>query len=241
MAYKLIDAARSRWRAVDAPQLVTLVRAGRVFVNCKLVERPEAPIPKQPERAAGMDATRVVLIGGTSYVGKSTVARIVAEQLGFAYRSTDKLARHPGRPWPTSGREVPAHVDQHYRSHDIDELIASVLDHYKRLWPGTEALITRRAAADPPCKGLVLEGSALWPTWMATLTAPRNTSVLADRRRAGAARPHAYRLPLRPSHTNATPPDRQVPGPQPPLPSADVRCREGSGTESLDTGEYSIA
>jgi len=31
MAYKRIDAARARWRAVNAPHLVTLVRAGAIY------------------------------------------------------------------------------------------------------------------------------------------------------------------------------------------------------------------
>ena len=49
MAFKLIEAAQDRWRAVNAPHLVALVRAGAMFVNGKLVERPdETP---QPEAA----------------------------------------------------------------------------------------------------------------------------------------------------------------------------------------------
>jgi putative transposase len=40
MAYKLIDAAQSRWRAVNAPHLVALVRAGATFHKGKLLERP---------------------------------------------------------------------------------------------------------------------------------------------------------------------------------------------------------
>src|SRR6187401_3219511 len=40
MAFKLIEAAQDRWRAVNAPHLVALVRAGAIFVNGKLVERP---------------------------------------------------------------------------------------------------------------------------------------------------------------------------------------------------------
>ena len=40
MAFKLIEAAQDRWRAVNAPHLVALVRAGATFVNGKLVERP---------------------------------------------------------------------------------------------------------------------------------------------------------------------------------------------------------
>jgi transposase-like protein len=39
MAYKLIESAQARWRAVNAPHLVALVRAGARFENGKLVER----------------------------------------------------------------------------------------------------------------------------------------------------------------------------------------------------------
>ena len=39
MAFKLIEAAQARWRAVNAPHLVALVRAGATFNNGKLVER----------------------------------------------------------------------------------------------------------------------------------------------------------------------------------------------------------
>jgi putative transposase len=41
MAYKLIDAAQARWRAVNAPHLVALVRAGARFERGHLVERPD--------------------------------------------------------------------------------------------------------------------------------------------------------------------------------------------------------
>ena len=39
MAFKLIEAAQARWRMVNAPHLVALVRAGALFINGKLVER----------------------------------------------------------------------------------------------------------------------------------------------------------------------------------------------------------
>jgi hypothetical protein len=49
MAFKLVEAAQDRWRAVNGPHLVALVRAGATFVNGKLLERPdETP---QPEAA----------------------------------------------------------------------------------------------------------------------------------------------------------------------------------------------
>ena len=41
MAFKLIEAAQARWRMVNAPHLVALVRASALFINGKLVERPD--------------------------------------------------------------------------------------------------------------------------------------------------------------------------------------------------------
>ena len=40
MAFKLIESAQDHWRAVNAPHLVALVRAGATFINGKIVERP---------------------------------------------------------------------------------------------------------------------------------------------------------------------------------------------------------
>ncbi|MGW6355686.1 AAA family ATPase [Streptomyces sp. NPDC055092] len=119
---------------------------------------------------------RVVLIGGTSNVGKSTVARALAERLGFECLTTDGLARHPGRPWRTPEWEVPAHVAEHYGSLTVDELITSVLAHYDRLWPRIEELITTHAI-EGRGTGLVLEGSALWPVRVARLQVPRTAAV----------------------------------------------------------------
>ena len=48
MAYKLIDAAQARWRAVNAPHLVALVRAGALFHKGKLLERPTDITPSEP-------------------------------------------------------------------------------------------------------------------------------------------------------------------------------------------------
>ena len=43
MAFKLIEAAQARWRCVNAPHLVALVRAGARFHRGKLLERDPAP------------------------------------------------------------------------------------------------------------------------------------------------------------------------------------------------------
>ncbi len=41
MAFKLIESAQARWRAVNAPHLVALVRAGATFDKGILIERPD--------------------------------------------------------------------------------------------------------------------------------------------------------------------------------------------------------
>src|SRR6516164_141201 len=54
MAFKLIESAQRRWRVVNAPHLVALVRAGATFVNGKLVERPgdHKPAASEPSQTA---------------------------------------------------------------------------------------------------------------------------------------------------------------------------------------------
>jgi hypothetical protein len=48
MAYKLIDTAQARWRAVNAPHLVALVPAGATFHKGKLVARPTDNTSPEP-------------------------------------------------------------------------------------------------------------------------------------------------------------------------------------------------
>jgi hypothetical protein len=45
MTFKLIASAQARWRAVNAPHLFALVRAGARFENVTLVERPDEHTP----------------------------------------------------------------------------------------------------------------------------------------------------------------------------------------------------
>ena len=56
MAFKLIESAQDRWRAVNAPHLVALVRAGARFERGVLVERPAQR--QRACRRAGRDAVR---------------------------------------------------------------------------------------------------------------------------------------------------------------------------------------
>jgi putative transposase len=68
MAYKLIEAAQARWRVVNAPHLVALVRNGAVFHkgNCSNApsisprhDQPNPAKPKSPESRVALRARRV--------------------------------------------------------------------------------------------------------------------------------------------------------------------------------------
>ncbi|UFU07328.1 hypothetical protein [Ruania halotolerans] len=124
-----------------------------------------------------MALPRVVLISGTSHAGTSSSAALVAQRLGYACRSTDQLARHPGRPWRTAEREVPPHVAEHYAHLPVEELLASVLDHYDHLAPRIRGLVTAHLAGAGGGDGLVLEGSALRPALIAGLSGSRVAAV----------------------------------------------------------------
>ena len=69
---------------------------------------------------------KVLLIGGTSHVGKSTIAKRLAAQLGWNHLSTDQLARHPGRPWRNDELPVPSDVIAHYSRLTTTELVDAV-------------------------------------------------------------------------------------------------------------------
>jgi putative transposase len=59
MAYKLIEAAQARWRKVNAPELVALVRNGALFHKGKLLERPHDITPESSADPAYTDRTEV--------------------------------------------------------------------------------------------------------------------------------------------------------------------------------------
>jgi 2-phosphoglycerate kinase len=118
---------------------------------------------------------RVIMIGGSSNVGKTAVAGEIADRLGWRQRSTDYLARHPGRPWQPKPHTVPAHVADHYLGLSTEALIESVLAHYQNVWPLIESLI--REFAEARDSGLVLEGSAVWPANVPSLRLPRVSAI----------------------------------------------------------------
>jgi hypothetical protein len=59
MAFKLVESAQRRWRTVNAPHLVALVRAGATFVGGKLIERSgdRPPAANSASPAAAREVT----------------------------------------------------------------------------------------------------------------------------------------------------------------------------------------
>jgi putative transposase len=58
MAFKLVEAAQARWRAVNAPYLVALVRAGARFANATWSNDPtnqEARLKQRDTQSTGLD------------------------------------------------------------------------------------------------------------------------------------------------------------------------------------------
>jgi hypothetical protein len=94
----------------------------------------------------------------------------------MATDTTDRLARHPGRPWATSSGPFPEHLAAHYLSLSIDELTREQLSHYQRLWPRIEALVTAHAS-DTGAPGLIVEGSGILPERVAALSTPGTGAV----------------------------------------------------------------
>jgi 2-phosphoglycerate kinase len=114
-----------------------------------------------------MSLIRVLLIGGPSHTGKSTLAETLAAELGWNHVSTDSMARHPGRPWRTDAGPVPDHVVHPYSSLSVDDLVEDVMRHYNSMWPDIESLV-RTHVTDRDADSLVLEGSAVLPGRIAT-------------------------------------------------------------------------
>ena len=119
--------------------------------------------------------TRVILIGGTSHVGKSTLGRSLADKLDWDYVSTDSLGKHPGRPWINENTKViRKYVAKHYKSLSVEALLSDVLLHYQQnILPQVETLV-KDCICDRSSKSLLIEGSALYPRFVEYLIDTKN-------------------------------------------------------------------
>jgi 2-phosphoglycerate kinase len=128
--------------------------------------------------------TRVILIGGSSHTGKSTLTSDLARLFRWKSLSTDQLARHPGRPWRDDDTPLPDDVIEYYRNPTGEDLLAGVLEHYQsNVWPIADALI-RSHLNNPYDPRLVFEGSGLLPENVSASAFPRVKSIwlYGDRR-----------------------------------------------------------
>ncbi len=109
--------------------------------------------------------SKVFLIGGPPFVGKSSVARCIAGRFGYSCICTDDIAKairavttvqtHPG-----------LHLvdDANYQDYFTKSSVETLIEHSRRsheiIWPGLEKIIRAHSTWDDP---LVMEGYALWP------------------------------------------------------------------------------
>ncbi len=56
----------------------------------------------------------VLVIGGTSHTGKSTLGHSLASDLGWRHLSNDAIARHPGRPFRGDSKVPGTLPESHY-------------------------------------------------------------------------------------------------------------------------------
>lgn len=61
--------------------------------------------------------------------------------LGWDYLTTDKLARHPGRPWSAETQTIPNRVANHYRTLSVEALLSDVLFHYRKIYQEIERAV----------------------------------------------------------------------------------------------------
>lgn len=105
-----------------------------------------------------------ILIAGTSHVGKSTFASRLRKALGWNLVSTDSLARHPGRPWPT----IRPAVAEYYSNLSPETIYWFLKVHHENMWPLVQQQIE---SFGHDGQHFICEGTALRPEYLATLNA----------------------------------------------------------------------
>ena len=105
-----------------------------------------------------------LFISGTSHAGKSTLARRIGQTLNWPVFSTDRMGRHPGRPW----EKAPPHVLEFYERMSAEAIHTFLQHHHLNMWPGIMRLIDDHQHRAAP---FVLEGAALRPKYLTDVAA----------------------------------------------------------------------
>jgi 2-phosphoglycerate kinase len=121
------------------------------------------------------ESLRVILIGGSPASGKSTVARALADRLGFSVIATDDIgAAARGATGPALAPDLFLMQTKDYREYYISCRVEELLEHAKRshraLWPAIESVIHEHAAWG---SSMIVEDWALLPDLVANLNLGR--------------------------------------------------------------------
>jgi 2-phosphoglycerate kinase len=111
-----------------------------------------------------------VLIAGSSHTGKTTLAQQVGQALGWTLLSTDKLARHPGRPWP----DIPQPVAEYYARLSAETIYWFLRVHHENMRSG---ILQKIDEARNSRTSMVFEGSALRPEYVAARMSAQTIGV----------------------------------------------------------------
>lgn len=126
-----------------------------------------------------------LLITGTSHTGKSTLAAQIGKALDWEVMSTDRMGRHPGRPW----ENTPPHVLEFYEKMSADAIHTFLQNHHQNMRLNILDFIERLTNTN---RHFVLEGAALRPEYLEGHEANMiclyaRDSFLSDRMRRSAA------------------------------------------------------
>jgi len=118
-----------------------------------------------------MGYPKVIYIGGTPMVGKSTVARLIASRLQYGCISTDDLgAAIAAVTKATTHPEFHYMGEQDYRDYyaanSAEKLIRDIDDQHQALWPALQTLFQNHSSWGTP---IIIEGWALRPDYVSEL------------------------------------------------------------------------
>jgi 2-phosphoglycerate kinase len=106
--------------------------------------------------------TKVILIGGSPMCGKSTVSKVLASRLGWAYISTDDIGEIIQTVIDINHIKGQDYSD-YYANTDKDKLIADIQEYHSKMKPAILRLIDIHSTWGTP---IIIEGWALYPKIM---------------------------------------------------------------------------